>query len=79
MDGFGTPQDILSTQTSNQRSHFLADGWTAPFPSRFPAPPLEKSMLMPLEHGPWVSSVRPRISIRSTPWTATPTGGETPG
>src|SRR6516225_5035468 len=41
MDGLGTPQDILATQTSDQRSHFLADGWTAPFPSRFPAPPLE--------------------------------------
>src|SRR6516162_9212260 len=50
MDGFGTPQDILATQTSDQRSHFLAYGWTAPFPSRFPAPPLEKGMLMPLEH-----------------------------
>src|SRR6516225_10991636 len=51
MDGFGTPQDILATQTSDQRSHFLAYGWTAPFPSRFPAPPLAKGMLMPLEHG----------------------------
>ena len=50
MDGFGTPQDILATQTSDQRSHFLADGWTASFPSRFPAPPLEKGMLMPLEY-----------------------------
>src|SRR5215468_1394280 len=50
MDGFGTPQDILATQTSNQRSHFLADGWTASFPSRFPAPPLKKGILMPLEH-----------------------------
>jgi hypothetical protein len=50
MDGFGTPQDILATQTSDQRSHFLTDGWTASFPSRFPAPPLEKGMLMPLEH-----------------------------
>ena len=49
-DGFGTPQDILATQTSDQRSHFLADGWTASFPSRFPAPPLEKGMLIPLEH-----------------------------
>src|SRR6516225_6669503 len=50
MDGFGTPKDILATQTSDQRSHFLADGWTASLPSRFPAPPLEKGMLMPLEH-----------------------------
>src|SRR6516165_2214628 len=50
MDGFGTPQDILTTQTSDQRSHFLVDGWTASFPSRLPAPPLEKGMLMPLEH-----------------------------
>src|SRR5215470_5982951 len=41
MDGLGTPQDILATQTSDQRSHFLADGWTASLPSRFPAPPLE--------------------------------------
>jgi hypothetical protein len=30
--------------------HFLADGWTASFPSRFAAPPLEKGVLMPLEH-----------------------------
>ena len=51
MDGLGTPQDILATQTSDQRSHFLAYGWTAPFPSRFPAPPLEKGMLMPRENG----------------------------
>ena len=51
MDCFGAPQDILPTQTSNQRSHFLADGWTASFASRFPAPPFEKGMLMPLEHG----------------------------
>src|SRR5262249_18964324 len=50
MDGFGTPQDIFATQTSDQRSHFLADGGQASFPSRFPAPPLEKGMLMPLEH-----------------------------
>src|SRR6516162_3829484 len=50
MDGFGTPQDILATQTSDQSSRFVADGWTASFPSRFPAPPLEKGMLMPLEH-----------------------------
>src|SRR6516162_5137653 len=50
MDGFGTPQDILATQTSDQRSHFLADAWTTSFASRFPAPPLEKGMLMPLEH-----------------------------
>jgi hypothetical protein len=50
MDGFGTPQDILATQTSEQFSHFLADGWTASFPSRFPAPPLLKGMLMPQEH-----------------------------
>src|SRR5215472_5527521 len=50
MDGFGTPQDILATQTSDQHSHFLADGWMASFPSRFPAPPLKKGMLMPLEH-----------------------------
>src|SRR5215472_8325819 len=50
MDGLGTPQDILAIQTSDQRSHFLADGWTASFPSRFPAPPLQKGMLMPLEH-----------------------------
>src|SRR5215467_8236039 len=27
----------------------------------------------------WVSSARPRTSIHSTPWTATPTRGETPG
>src|SRR3974377_1573876 len=51
MDGFGTPQNILATQPPDQCSHFLADGWTASFPSRFPAPPLEKGMLMPLEHG----------------------------
>src|SRR5215471_10132141 len=51
MDCFGAPQNILTTQPSNQRSHFLADGWTASFASRFPAPPLEKGMLMPLEHG----------------------------
>ena len=50
MDGFGTPQNILATQPPDQCSHFLADGWTASFPSRFPAPPLEKGMLMPLEH-----------------------------
>ena len=51
MDCFGAPQDILATETSDQRSHFLADGWTASFASRFPAPPLEKGMLMPFEHG----------------------------
>src|SRR5215471_13314907 len=51
MDGFGTPQDILATQTSDQCSHFLTYGWTPPFPSRFPALPLEKGMPMPLEHG----------------------------
>jgi hypothetical protein len=28
MDCFGAPQDILATQTSDQRSHFLADGLT---------------------------------------------------
>src|SRR3974377_221560 len=50
MDCFGAPQDILATQTSDQRSHFLADGWTTSFASRFPAPPLEKGMLMPFEH-----------------------------
>src|SRR5215467_2223250 len=67
MDGFGTPQDILATQRSDQRSHFLADGWTASFPSGFPAPPLEKGMLMPLEHRLGFSSARPQTSIRSTP------------
>ena len=51
MDGFGTPQDILATQPPDQHSHFLADGWTASFPPRFPAPPLEKGKLMPLQHG----------------------------
>src|SRR5215469_13321664 len=47
---FGAPQDILATQTSDQRSHLLAYGWTASFASRFPAPPFEKGMLMPFEH-----------------------------
>jgi hypothetical protein len=50
IDGVGAPQDILATQTLDQRTHFLADSWTASFPSRFPAPPLEKGMLMPFEH-----------------------------
>src|ERR1700739_916435 len=50
MDCFGAPQDILPTQTSDQRSHFLADGWTASTTSRFPAPPFEQGMLMPFEH-----------------------------
>src|SRR3974390_223668 len=50
MDCLGAPQDILATQTSDQRSHFLADGWTASFPSRSPAPPLEKAMLLSVEH-----------------------------
>jgi hypothetical protein len=39
------------SRTSDQYSHFLADGWTASFAPRFPAPPFEKGMLMPLEHG----------------------------
>jgi hypothetical protein len=50
MDCFGAPQDIRPTQTSDQRSHFLADGWTASITSRFPAPPFEKGMLMSFEH-----------------------------
>ena len=28
----------------------ILETWTASFPSRFPAPPLEKGMLVPLEH-----------------------------
>jgi hypothetical protein len=50
MDCFGAPQDIVATQTPDQRSHFLVDGWTASFASRFPAPPVEKGFLMPFEH-----------------------------
>jgi hypothetical protein len=48
MDCFGAPKDILVIQTSDQRSHFLADGWTASFGSRFPTSPFEKGMLVPL-------------------------------
>ena len=30
---FRAPQDILTTQASDQGSRFCADGWTASFPS----------------------------------------------
>src|SRR6516162_7549953 len=67
MDCFGAPQDILATQTSDQRSHFLADGWPASFPSRFPAPPFEKGMLMPLEHRLGLHQVGRRLPSAPNP------------
>jgi len=50
MDCFGAPQDILTTQSSDQRPHVWANRWSASFPPRFPPPPLQKGILVPLEN-----------------------------
>ena len=72
VDGFRAPQDILTTQASDQGSRFWADGWTASFPPRFPPPPLQQGTRMPLENASWVSSGRLQTSIRPTPLTQHP-------
>ena len=50
MDCFRTPQDILTTESSDQRPHVWADRWSAYFPPGFPAPPLQEGILPPLEN-----------------------------
>ena len=49
-DCFHTPQDILTTESLNQRQHFGADRWPACFAPGFPAPPLQKGILPPLKN-----------------------------
>jgi hypothetical protein len=56
-DGFRTPQDILTTQSSDPRSHFWADRRSSSLAPRFPAPPLQKGILMPLENRPWFHQI----------------------
>ena len=59
VDGFGAPQDIFATETSDQCSHFLADGWTASFASGFPVPPLEKGILILIHLSTVLGFIRP--------------------
>ena len=53
VDGFRAPQDIFTTQASDQGSRFWAEGWTASFSPRFPPPLLQKGIRMPLENRVW--------------------------
>jgi hypothetical protein len=50
VDCFCAPQDILTTQTSDQCPHVWADRRSASFPPRFPPPPVQKGILPPLEN-----------------------------
>ena len=50
MEGFRAPQDILTTESSNQRPHVWADRRSSSFRPRFPPPPLQQGILLPLEN-----------------------------
>src|SRR5215472_1927779 len=79
MDGLGTPQDILADSTSGSTLAFPGvwlDGLLSAETSRAT---IGERHAQATAAPSWVSSGRPQTSIRSTPWTATPTRAETPG
>ena len=61
MDPFGTPQDILPTQSSDQRPHLLADLGASRFASTLPASPWAKGLTLPLENCLWLHQLDRRF------------------
>ena len=51
MDPFGTPEDVLSTESSDKELHLAADWRSTAFAARFPAPPESERVVLPANDG----------------------------
>ncbi len=51
MDPFGTPEDVLSAESSDKELHLAADRRSTAFAARFPAPPESERVVLPANDG----------------------------